>query len=334
MSGLPADVLREPASEEYESEIRAMLLEKEEFQQSAAQAVSTAEERLETLEQQYTRQVRQMTLAQDRGLDDQAFLDVLQETQQKKQAVQAELDKAREFLRSRTIAWDRISAAIDETRNLAEVWDKVGLDERRTLLDWWVLDVLIAVDPIPGMKKANEKTAIVTLRSAPDAPRHFTIGEASSARPSSSGTNGSASDEKAPAKAALASDASTLPSAQAACARTNGAGSDSADESTGTASGDPQLPRPTQTLRANPGRPARRMAEPLENECQAASSNAVSSNSMSDGEAVPGWDDEEPGSGCTPNGGSPADRAAYAGSDAGAENLRENGHTSWEDCHP
>jgi hypothetical protein len=45
--------------------------------------------------EQYTRQVRQMTLAQDRGLDDQAFLDVLQETQQKKQAAQAELDKAR-----------------------------------------------------------------------------------------------------------------------------------------------------------------------------------------------------------------------------------------------
>jgi len=49
-----------------------LLLKKEEFQQSAAQAVAATEERLEALEQQYTRQVRQMPLAQDRGLDDQA----------------------------------------------------------------------------------------------------------------------------------------------------------------------------------------------------------------------------------------------------------------------
>lgn len=53
---------------------------------------------------------------------------------------------------------------------------------------------------------------------------------------------------------------------------------------------------------------------------------------MSEGDAVPGCDDGESGSGCTPNGGSPGARAAYAGSDAGAENLRENGHTSWEVC--
>jgi hypothetical protein len=295
---------------------------------------SAAEERIEALEQQYTRQVRQMTLAQDRGLDDQAFLDVLQETQQKKQAAQAELDKAREFLRSRTIAWDRISGAIDETRNLAEVWDKVGLDERRTLLDWWVLDVLIAVEPTPGMKKANEKTAIVTLRTAPDAPRYFTIGDPSSARPTSSRTHGSASDRDARSKACLASDESTRPRAQAACARTNGSGSESADVSTGTASGEPQLPSPTQTLRAKPARPARRMAEPLENASQAASSNAVSSSSMSEGDAVPGCEAGEPDSGCTPKGGSPGDRAAYAGSDAGAENLLENGHTSWHMSHP
>jgi hypothetical protein len=85
---------------------------------------------------------------------------------------------------------NRISGVIDETRNLADVWDEGGLDERRTLLDSWVLDVLIAVEPTPGMKKANEKTVIVTLRSAPDAPRYFMIGDPSSARPTSSRTHG------------------------------------------------------------------------------------------------------------------------------------------------
>ena len=192
--------------------------------------------------------------------------------------------------------------------------------------------MLIAVDPIPGMKKANEKTAIVTLRSAPDAPRYFTIGDPSSARPSSSRTDGSASDRNARSNASLASADSTRPSAQAACARTNGSGSASADISTGTASEDPQLPSPTQALRAKPARPARRIAEPLENESQAASSSAVSSNSINDGDAVPGCEVKDPGSGSTPNGDSPGERAAYAGSDGTAENLRENGHTSWVFC--
>jgi hypothetical protein len=39
-------------------------------------------------------------------------------------------------------------------------------------------------------------------------------------------------------------------------------------------------------FRANPARPARRMADPLENESQASASNEVSSSSMSDGAAV------------------------------------------------
>ena len=124
--------------------------------------------------------------------------------------------------------------------------------------------MLIAVDPIPGMKKANAKTAIVTLRSAPDAPRYFTIGDTSSARPTSSRTDGSASDRDARSNASLASDESTLPSAQAACARTSGSGSDRARESTGTASAEPQFPSATATFRLSPAYPARRTARPLD----------------------------------------------------------------------
>jgi hypothetical protein len=111
-----------------------------------------------------------------------------------------------------------------------------------------------------------------------------------------------------------------------------GAGSDRARESTGTASGEPQLPSPTHTLRANPARPERRSAEPRENASHAVSSSAVSSNAMSDGEAVPGCEHDAPGSSCTPNGGPPGARAANAGSDVACEKRRVNGHTSWEDC--
>jgi hypothetical protein len=157
--------------------------------------------------------------------------------------------------------------------------------------------------------------------------------QASIATNNSSSTHASVSTDACADNADLASADPTLPSAQAACARTNGAGSDRARESTGTASGEPQLPSPTHTLRANPARPERRSAEPRENASHAASSSAVSSNAMSDGEAVPGCERDAPRSSCTPNGGSPGARAANAGSDVACENRRVKGHTSWELSH-
>lgn len=169
--------------------------------------------------------------------------------------------------------------------------------------------------------------------TAPYDPKFFALnGQGPSAAESSDLTDSSDSTDSPDDRAALAWADPTRPSAQAACARTNGSGSESADASTGTASGDPQLPSPTQTLRAKPARPARRMADPLENESQEASSSAASSSSMSDGDSVPGCEDEEPGSGSTPNGGSPGAREAYAGSVEGFEKVRVNGQTSWEDC--
>jgi hypothetical protein len=111
-----------------------------------------------------------------------------------------------------------------------------------------------------------------------------------SAAASSALTASSDSTAALATNAALASSDLTRLSAQAACARTSGSRSESADISTGTASGDPQFPSPTQTLRAKPARPARRMADPLENASQASSSSAVSSNSISDGASVPGME--------------------------------------------
>jgi hypothetical protein len=34
----------------------------------------------------------------------------------------------------------------------------VSLEQRRAIFDWWVLDVLISVEPIAGRKRANQKT--------------------------------------------------------------------------------------------------------------------------------------------------------------------------------
>ena len=124
----------------------------------------------DSLSAEYRRVVRLATDAGERGLDEEAFFDELQRIRQRVAAARREPEKAQEFTRSRQPARDRLTSVIDETRDLAATCNKVGLEERRVLLDWWVLDVLVVVEPIPGMKRANNRTAIVTLRTAPDAP--------------------------------------------------------------------------------------------------------------------------------------------------------------------
>jgi hypothetical protein len=39
----------------------------------------------------------------------------------------------------------------------------------------WVLDLVVVVEPIAGKKKAKQKTAYVTPRSAPDLPRELDL---------------------------------------------------------------------------------------------------------------------------------------------------------------
>lgn len=112
--------------------------------------------------------------------------------------------------------------------------------------------------------------------------------QASIAADNSSRTDASDSTDARSDSAALAGADPTLPSAQAACVRTSGSGSDSARVSTGTASGAAQLPSATHTLRAKPARPARRIADPFENESHASSSSAVSSSAIREGASVPG----------------------------------------------
>jgi hypothetical protein len=74
------------------------------------------------------------------------------------------------------------------------------------------------------MKRANVKSAEVVLRTAPSDRKFFAL------------------NRQGPSAAASSDLTDSL----------------SAEVSTGTGTGDPQLPRPTQTLRAKPARPARR----------------------------------------------------------------------------
>jgi hypothetical protein len=80
---------------------------------------------------------------------------------------------------------------------------------------------------------------------------------------------------------ATAAEEATSPSAQAACPRTRGSGSQRASASTATASHDGaswsanQFPMATHTFCANPARPTLRIAEPRENASQPSSESAA-----------------------------------------------------------
>jgi hypothetical protein len=307
-------ILRERSSFDYEEEVRAVLMERENFKHNAVAAVEAAERVATSLTLEYRRRSKAASDAAAQGLDVEPFYEELKAVQQRKQAAEAEVEKARAFAESRDIAWQGISAAIHESRDLAATWERVGADERRVLLDYWVLSVAIVVEPIPGKKRANKKTAVVNLRSAPEVPLYFTFAEpALRASSSSSRTQGSSSTSSRPASACVAPAETILPSAQAECPRTSGSSSHSACANTGTASGDAQLPKATATFRKKPRRLARLTGEPLKR--RANSSCDIDISSTSDASCTPGL-------------------GRNAGSDDGTENLRGNGHTSWQMSQP
>jgi hypothetical protein len=230
-------------------------------------------------------------------------------------------------LQSRT-ASDRLSTAFEETRNIHSAWDTLDTEERGIIFQHWVIAVFIAVERVEGRKRGHPRTAIVYLAGAPGEPKLVRLGD-DSAFSISSRTSASPSSGKRASNASRAAELPISPSAHAACARTNGSGSESAETNGGTAASEPQLPNATATLRRKPARPARRSADPRENESQASAS--MDMRSTSDGASVPGCQASEP-LGTTPEGASPALRDAYARSDELAEKLRLNGHTSWVMC--
>ena len=64
--------------------------------------------------------------------------------------------------------------------------------------DYWVYDVTLVVEPVPGMKRANNKTVLVALRTNPQAPKPVGLtggyaGKVAMAARSSDSTNSSRS---------------------------------------------------------------------------------------------------------------------------------------------
>jgi hypothetical protein len=101
-------------------EVRGILTEREQFQTGAANAVAATTESVDALESRYRGKVKLLSQAQDQGFDVTPFLDEVVQTNQKLKAASAELERAEEFARSRSIAWERLSRVINETLILGE----------------------------------------------------------------------------------------------------------------------------------------------------------------------------------------------------------------------
>lgn len=316
-------IVKERASPEFEREVRDLILERDEFRKDAATAVAAHRRDLDEAKKRLLRMVRAVAIVADGDFDEEVFKKETESVKLEVKAAERRLQEAEELATSRHDAWARLSGIIDETRNLAAAWERGGAEQRKALLDYWVLDVWIAVEPIPGKKRANNKTAIVTLQTTPTNLRHFPIGrQHDSASEISSRTQSSSSTKKRrrSSSATRVADASghsleetIRPSAQAACPRTSGSSSSSEAESTGIASGDPQLPSATATLRSSPRRLARLTGDALNRRENSSCDSDISSTSSAP---------------CTP------ERAQNAGSSVTRENLRLNGHTSWQMSQP
>ena len=311
-------IVDQRSSVEFESELRNVILERDSFRDVADQALEQAKAEVTKCENAYRRLSRIAAAVSSEQSEDKDDA-LVQQLTDAKNAVKAAKDRqleAEAFVESRASAWERLSKIIHETRNIAAAWKKATPEDRKVLLDYWVLDVLVVVEPIPGKRRANQKTALVYLRNAPNTPLQFDLGAdqpskcASDARMASR-TDSSASSSKRSRKRAAATQPPTPPSAQAACARASGSSSSSAADKTSTSASDPAFPSTTAALRFKPRSLARFIGEPLN-----ATENSeadISSNSRDSVRASLS---------------ATAGLAAKEGTDIGRENLWLYGHTS------
>ena len=329
-------ILSERTTEDFVDEVRGLVLERDEFRQTAQEAVESAESEVAKAKAQRSAlAVMAARLAAKLGAaagdaansaQIDAMVDQMAAADQRTREAEAELVKARSWASSRERAWEKLEAIIRESRNLASAWEAAGPEERRILFDYWVLDLMIVTEPIPGMKRANRKTALVRLRNAPNAPRHFELASGSqlvrdasrSPESSSSRTAGSSSESKRSRKAAAAAGEPILPSAQAEWERTSGSASESAVTNAGTSASEPTLPSTTAELRFRPLNLARFTGDPL-NAAENSDCDMASSSSASERASLPASE----GLGAY---GDPS-----ASSDA---NLRLYGQTAWQMSHP
>ena len=254
--------------------------------------------------------------------ENEELLDQLRLANRRVDAAKRLVADATAFAVSRDDAMTQLHEVINETRNIGEIWESCTPEERFTLLDYWVLDVVLVVRPLAGMNRANHKAALVTLRTTPKSPYLLLLGGDRAtidvtAEESSSSTHSSASLETRASNAGISDTVPSRPSAQAACPRTSGSSSDSAESNAGTSLGAPVLPSTTAALRFNPRSFARFIGEPL-NAAEYSSRDIDSNHRAVARESCPSSDFRE----------------ENASSVRDFENLPLYGQTSWHTSHP
>lgn len=257
------------------------------------------------------------------GDEDSEVTEAIVAARKRVEGARSELRAVERYVHSETEVWERLAAVISESRTFAATWEAAGPEQRKALLDYWAYDVTIVSELIggksrPGVKRPRKarKTAILTLRTAPGAPKIFELGLQpgmdDSAALSSVRTDGSDSTDCCANNASLAAGEPILPSAHAACDRTS-SGSVSASANAGTSSDVPALPSTTAAFRRKPRRLARFIGEPL-NAAENPSCDIASTSSANVLASLPAT----------------AGRGAYGDPSANSlANFRLNGHTSW-----
>ncbi|MCX5762896.1 MAG: recombinase family protein, partial [Gemmatimonadetes bacterium] len=177
--GIKNLIIAQRSSKEFEDELRSVILERDSFRRTATDAVEESKREVAS---------RKLTLDRLKGMaaklaaaaastaSENLLVEQINEAQQRLNAAQTDLRSAEAFAKSKEDAWSTLSSIIHETRDLGKAWSKVGVEGRKALLDYWVYDALIAVERMPGMRRANHKAALITLRSAPNTPLAIDLG--------------------------------------------------------------------------------------------------------------------------------------------------------------
>ena len=319
-------IVRERASEEFATHVRQVLLDRDERRKDAQRHVDDAKATVAVREQKFRALARTASRLAEQGLEvseDDALMRELAAAKRQIQAAKSDLSEAERFAASVEDAWAKLEAIIHETKNIAQVWDLCSAEDRAAILDYWVLDLLVVVERVPGKRRANIKTAVVTLRTSPHVPRDFDIssGASSAARRAdsiSARTDSSGSTAKRSRSAATPASEPIRPTAQAAWPRTRGSSSPKAMIRAGRSAAEPVFPKTTAALRRSPASLARFMAEPR-------------NNSVYSGTPIPNTRSASSREGRPSKNG--RGRKGES-SDNSLENLRLYGHTSLQMSHP
>jgi DNA invertase Pin-like site-specific DNA recombinase len=319
-------IVRERASEEFATYVRQVLLDRDERRKDAQRRANDARATVAACEQKSRALARTVSRLAEEGLEvseDDALFRELTAAKRKELAAKLDLTEAERFVASVEDAWAKLATIINETKNIAQVWDRCSAEDRAAILDYWVLDLLVAVEPVPGKRRANIKTAVVTLRTSPHVPQDFEIPSgarliAPRADSISARTTSSDSTANRSRRAAAPASEPIRPIAQAAWPRTRDSSSPKAMIRAGRSAIEPVLPNTTAELRRSPDSLARFMAEPRNNSVYSGTPipNTRSANSREE----------------TP---SRKERGRKGESSASSlENLRLYGHTSLQMSQP